>query len=672
VRARLLALGAVVACTIPDKHPVALDAGGIDVASPDTSPDREAPETVLTVAPPPFAATGTTTFEFASDDPDAAFTCRLDGAPPTGCLSPVTHDLDDGPHGFSVRAIDRAGNEDPTPAEVVWTIDTVAPDTVLTATPPLADNSVVVHFEFGSDEANVTFECSIDNAMFTGCTSGGAFGPLADGPHAFAVRARDRAGNLDGTPTIYAWAIDTTLPDTQIISGPIGATASKTAMFTFISPDGGGGATFQCALDGAAFTACTSPATYSNLAERAHELAVRVRDAVGNFDPTPAVRAWVVDVTRPNTTIASGPAGTVASASASFAFVASENATFECQLDAVGFLPCLAPHAITQLAQGAHAFAVRAIDLAGNVDLSPATRSWTVDTISPVVSISTGPTSGGTTGPRVNFAFTTSEGTMVCRLDGNPPGACTGSFAVNLPAGPHSFEVDATDAAGNVGSAAISWTVACAAPTVAGAASLLHLDDTGQALANAVAGRVAAVLGDTTDVEIADPTPVPGRFGGGLAFASPDADHVTWPALLGATSAFTIELWSRPAATAGAQTLLASDDGRLAIEVVAASPTTVHYQLTVTNDTGKKSWTATSAVVAGSTWHHLLATLADTDLTLWVDGAPWQKGGADIKQPLSLDGIRLGDLHDGSLDEVWIAQTALTDVEGVLQRYCPF
>lgn len=81
----------------------------------------------------------------------------------------------------------------------------------------------------------------------------------------------------------------------------------------------------------------------------------------------------------PNTTITSGPSGTVASSSAVLSFTASTStATFECSLDAAGFAPCTSPAGYGGLAPGGHTFQVRAVD-AGDTDASPASRTWTVE-----------------------------------------------------------------------------------------------------------------------------------------------------------------------------------------------------------------------------------------------------------------------------------------------------
>jgi peptidoglycan/xylan/chitin deacetylase (PgdA/CDA1 family) len=116
-----------------------------------------------------------------------------------------------------------------------------------------------------------------------------------------------------------------------------------------------------------------------------------VKDLTGNpmrndsrWSFTTAAAPPPPDTTPPDTTIESGPSGTVSEASASFAFSSSEpNSTFECALDAAAFSSCTSPAAYTGLTDGSHTFSVRATDAAGNVDLTPASRTWTIDTTSP-------------------------------------------------------------------------------------------------------------------------------------------------------------------------------------------------------------------------------------------------------------------------------------------------
>ncbi|EFM12576.1 coagulation factor 5/8 type domain protein [Paenibacillus curdlanolyticus YK9] len=194
-----------------------------------------------------------------------------------------------------------------------------------------------------------------------------------------------------GTPAVVTPPQDTTAPETTIDSGPAVVSSSTTATFTFSSNENG---TFEASLDGAAFAASTSPLTLTGLADGSHTLQVRAIDAAGNVDATPASYTWTVDTavtppqdtTAPETTIDSGPAAASNSATATFTFSSNENGTFEASLDGAAFAASTSPLTLTGLADGSHTLQVRAIDAAGNVDATPASYTWTVNTAPPVSS----------------------------------------------------------------------------------------------------------------------------------------------------------------------------------------------------------------------------------------------------------------------------------------------
>ena len=116
----------------------------------------------------------------------------------------------------------------------------------------------------------------------------------------------------------------------------------------------------------------------------------------GNTDPTPATRSFTVDTGPPDTAITSGPRARRARPRPSFGFSSEPGATFECKLDrpsgAGTYALCTSPQGYTAALDGNYTFSVRAIDAAGNVDPTPATRSFTVDTTTPDTTINTGPT----------------------------------------------------------------------------------------------------------------------------------------------------------------------------------------------------------------------------------------------------------------------------------------
>ena len=91
--------------------------------------------------------------------------------------------------------------------------------------------------------------------------------------------------------------VDDIPPETTIDSGPSGTVNATSASFVFSStePD----STFECALDGASFSGCTSPRNYTGLSAGSHTFQVRATDTASNTDTTPAERSWMVDTTAP-------------------------------------------------------------------------------------------------------------------------------------------------------------------------------------------------------------------------------------------------------------------------------------------------------------------------------------------------------------------------------------
>ncbi len=83
-----------------------------------------------------------------------------------------------------------------------------------------------------------------------------------------------------------------TVPDTEITSGPSGATHDPTPTFGFSSSQPG--STFACKVDSGAYASCTSPKTVAHLADGPHTFFVRATDADGDLDPTPASRSFTV------------------------------------------------------------------------------------------------------------------------------------------------------------------------------------------------------------------------------------------------------------------------------------------------------------------------------------------------------------------------------------------
>lgn len=114
--------------------------------------------------------------------------------------------LTDGTYEFSVRAVDADGNKDATPETFTWTVDTTAPETVLTSRPRfwvLARKAT-----FGLDvvppdvKSDMTFQCYLDGAGRPCPTV-----TFAPGTHTFGAAATDQAGNADETPVTHTFTM---------------------------------------------------------------------------------------------------------------------------------------------------------------------------------------------------------------------------------------------------------------------------------------------------------------------------------------------------------------------------------------------------------------------------------------------------------------------------------
>lgn len=98
----------------------------------------------------------------------------------------------------------------------------------------------------------------------------------------------------------------------------------------------------------------------------------------GAADGSPNRADIWLDSLAPDTTITAQPASDPASFRFTGADTASGVVSYQCQLDGGAFVACTSPTLYNGLSAGSHTFQVRAIDQAGNVDLTPASYTWTV------------------------------------------------------------------------------------------------------------------------------------------------------------------------------------------------------------------------------------------------------------------------------------------------------
>lgn len=85
--------------------------------------DKTPPDTKIVKGPPKKTHKTTVKFKFTATEAGSTFQCKLDRKPFKPCSSPKKYKkLKPGKHVFKVRAIDKAGNVDPTPAKRAFTV----------------------------------------------------------------------------------------------------------------------------------------------------------------------------------------------------------------------------------------------------------------------------------------------------------------------------------------------------------------------------------------------------------------------------------------------------------------------------------------------------------------------------------------------------------------------
>ena len=398
-----------------------------DDSPSDPGEGETAPDTTIDSGPEGTVTSGDVTFTWSgtdpSDDPgDLVFSWIL--IPQESEWSAYDNStmasysgLEDGTYTFKVRARNTGGEVDPTPAERTFVVnssgggDTEPPETEITDGPDGTVNIPDVYFEWtGSDDTDtpdqLVYSWRMDSgswSTYAGDTSTSITG-LADGTHTFQVRARDTAGNVDPSPASRTFDVDTsgggdtTPPETAITGGPSGTIDYTDVSFSFSATDDidpPSALQYQHRMDSGSWSSWSgsTAASYNGLADGAHTFEVRARDTSGNVDPSPASRSFSIDTgeppdtTPPETVITSGPSGTIDYADVDFTFTGSDDVDppsmliYQHRMDGGSWSSWSGSTMATYsgLENGMHVFEVRAQDSSGNIDPSPASRSFTVE-----------------------------------------------------------------------------------------------------------------------------------------------------------------------------------------------------------------------------------------------------------------------------------------------------
>jgi hypothetical protein len=373
-----------------------------------------APATPTVSSGPANPTTSTSaTFTFTDTQSGVTFQCSRDGAAFSACASGQNYSgLAQGSHTFQVEAI-QSGKAS-SPASYTWTID-LTPPTVTFSSPVTGGSYNLAGWNVGctggagvcgtaADPSGVSsVQVSIkQNAtgkywsgsgwvataeIFNAATGTTGWGypvalPQPDGSYSVHVRATDGVGNVTSASSYPAstFTTDTVPPASApaITSKPASNTSQTSATFAFGDTESGV-AGFLCRVD-YGYLPCSSPSTYSSLADGNHTFSVEAVDAAGNAGPATSY-GWTVDRTPPPApTFTATPPDPSTDASASFAWSDGEsNVTYLCSEENGAFSPCSTPltYNVQTTNNGQHWFAVEAVDAAGNVSPAASTK-WKV------------------------------------------------------------------------------------------------------------------------------------------------------------------------------------------------------------------------------------------------------------------------------------------------------
>jgi hypothetical protein len=212
--------------------------------------------------------------------------CSLDGAAPTDCTPVDGHGhveltgLSNGPHSFAVSATDSMGFSSTLVRNFTVEAAAPAPAPTVNITAP-ADNALV-----GTTSATVSFAttdatsttCKLDAAPAAACSGSVAYSGLGQGSHTVTVTATNATGSATDAVT---FTVDTVAPTVTITSPTNNQTIRSSTVTVNFTVTDTTATTKECRLDSGAFSACTSPKTYTGVAVGNHTVTVRATDALG-------------------------------------------------------------------------------------------------------------------------------------------------------------------------------------------------------------------------------------------------------------------------------------------------------------------------------------------------------------------------------------------------------
>jgi|GEM_PF-919558 len=416
--------------------------------------------------------------------------------------------LTDGPHTWTVKAVDRAGlvretesrnltarlDQDPpepfhllSPANGSWT----------TGTTPGLSWQATTDAGTGLKKYRLFVDGSLHQDNIPPTVTDVVTSPLSNGPHTWYVVAVDSAGNIRQSEATWTVNIDNTPPLTFSLSAPDhdGWTNDQTPVFSWQATSDAGIGLDRYVLYVNGTAAATVPGTEtgvrlpaeSALSEGTHTWTVRAFDGLDNERSASSAFTVRVDITPPNPFGLASPQNgvyvTTSSPEFTWQTAVDEGAGighYELWIDGVRNqtgLTTTSGTPVSALAEGAHTWTVKAFDRAGNVRTT-SSRNLTVDTEPPLPFALLSPEQGETVHtnrPTLTWQTTSDATSGFSRFqvflngqlvaDNLTAQQTSHTVSGTLENGTHAWQIKAWDHAGNVRTSVLgNFTVSIGPP----------------------------------------------------------------------------------------------------------------------------------------------------------------------------------------------------------------
>ncbi|MBI2061837.1 MAG: hypothetical protein HYT87_19020 [Nitrospirae bacterium] len=353
--------------------------------------------------------------------------------------------------------------------------DTTPPDTLIGSSPLSLTSSKSASFILVSTESGSTFECKLDAPDFAPCNSPIGYQTLAEGTHQFQVRAKDKAGNVDSSPLVFEWKIDTVAPSApdaaklvatdlvaplvDSLAGLAGAVTAD-AVTVVVYKEAGLSTSIgsQPVKADGSFDAVGIGSDQRDGSALVYVVAV---DAAGNTGSATSIRTDKIGV---ESKITSSPSTTIINQNATFQFGPATTeipSSYECAVDSGAFAACTSPFTSGSLPLGTHTFYVRGLDQFANTG-AIVSKTWTLGPQDVTLTTKPPTTTVNLKGQIVFTANPTGTGvTYQCRIDSGTFASCTSPYNFGgLSIAAHTFEIRPYDQFGNQGTtSSYSWTI---------------------------------------------------------------------------------------------------------------------------------------------------------------------------------------------------------------------